>query len=284
MAKNNLTVFERIKSNYDNLRKSGKKLADLILKKPEDVIQMSISQLAKSAGLKSESTVVKFYRDIGFSSYHEFKVSLASDLAGKSIMHSYKDIFVDDDVDNVKQKFLSNVLRAFHDNFNNIPSKLIDEASKIISDSNRIICLGYGASAPIAKYAAFRFSTVDKEVFFSEDSHLNALVLSKLKTSDCILTISYSGETKDVIVPLQNKHDAKIISITSNKESSLGKISDIVFEIGIDEISMRTDALISRYIQMSIIDILFTVLAIKGGEEGLNKLINSRKSLSYLKF
>jgi len=284
MLKDELSVFERIKSNYDNLRKSGKKLADLVLKDPESVIKMSISQLTRAVGLKSESTVVKFYRDVGFKSYHEFKVSLASDLSGKSILHSYKDIFINDTVEEVKNKFLSNIIRAFHDNIKSIPGDLIDKASNIILEANRILCLGYGASAAVAKYAAFRFSVVDKEVFFSEDSHFNAMVLSKLKPTDCVIAISYSGESKDVVAPLQDKKEAKLISITSNKESLLGKISDIVFEIGVNEISMRTDALISRYIQMSIIDILFTVLAIKGGEDELNKLIDSRKSLSYLKF
>ncbi|SHH23645.1 MurR/RpiR family transcriptional regulator [Thermosipho atlanticus] len=284
MNKGQLTTFEKIKANYNSLSKAGKKLADFVLKNPEKVIRMSISELARIVGLKSESTVVKFYRNIGFSGYHDFKVSLAGDLAGKSILHSYKDIYINDSVDNVKKKFFSSTIRAFHDHLEKFTDKLLEEGAKILSSSNRIICLGYGASAAIAKYAAFRFSVFDKEIFFSEDSHFNALILRKLKENDCIIAISYSGETKDVIIPLEHRRGAKLIAITGNKESSLGKISDLVFEVKIEEISMRTDALISRYIQMAIIDILFTILVINGGEKVLNELTAARKSFSHLKF
>lgn len=161
---------------------------------------------------------------------------------------------------------------------------LLEDATKIISKAKRVICIGYGASAAIAKYAAFRFSVMSKEVFFSEDSHLNAVILSKLKPNDSVLAISYSGESKDVIIPLEHRKGAKVIAITGNKESFLGRISDVVFDVGVKEISMRTDALISRYMQMAIVDILFTVLAVKGGEEVLNELSDTRRCFSHLKF
>ncbi|AKI97759.1 MurR/RpiR family transcriptional regulator [Kosmotoga pacifica] len=277
-------TFERIRKAYKDLSKSGKKLANFVLENPEKVIRMSITQLARAVDLKSESTVVRFYRSLGFSGYHDFKVSLAGDLAGKSIVHSYRDIYIDDSTESVKKKFLSSTIRAFHDNEKKLSDDLLEDAVKIISEAERVICIGYGASAAIAKYAAFRFSVMSKDVFFSEDSHLNAVVLSKLKPVDCVLAISYSGESKDVIIPLEHRKGAKVIAITGNKESSLGRISDVVFDVGVKEISMRTDALISRYIQMAIVDILFTVLAVRGGEKVLKELSDTRRCFSHLKF
>jgi DNA-binding MurR/RpiR family transcriptional regulator len=74
------------------------KIANYILKNPQKVIMISICQLAMEGGAKIESSVVKFYRNLGFSGYHDFKFSLATEIAGKSFYYSYEDIAEDDDI------------------------------------------------------------------------------------------------------------------------------------------------------------------------------------------
>jgi len=45
-----------------------------VLNDPSKVIKMSISQLAKEAGARSEASVVRFYRTIGFESFSDLKL------------------------------------------------------------------------------------------------------------------------------------------------------------------------------------------------------------------
>ena len=53
---------------------------------------MSITELTHKTGTKSESTIVRFYRQLGFDSYHDFKVTLATEIAGNSFYHTFEDI------------------------------------------------------------------------------------------------------------------------------------------------------------------------------------------------
>jgi DNA-binding MurR/RpiR family transcriptional regulator len=278
-------TLSKINNQINEMTATSKKIAEYVLETPEDVLRMSITELAKAANVRSESSVVRFYRTLGFSGYHDFKVTLASELSGSSIVHTYEDVLIDDSISEVKRKVFSSCIRAFQENLNSLDEENLRKTVEVIDDSRQIICVGHGASASVANYAAFRFSLLGKDAFFIPDSHAYAVVLSKLKKDDMVLAVSYSGETRDIVLPLQKKSEgANIVALTGNKYSSLARISKINLLVNVKETAMRTDAMISRYIQLAIIDVLFSSLAIREGEESLNTLSDSRKSLAHLKF
>ena len=67
-----LPVMSLIRSKMGSMTKSQKRIAEFILANPVEVTRMSISQLTMDTGLKSESSVVRFYRTLGFGGYHDF--------------------------------------------------------------------------------------------------------------------------------------------------------------------------------------------------------------------
>ncbi|MFO7882174.1 MAG: MurR/RpiR family transcriptional regulator [Kosmotogaceae bacterium] len=278
-------TLNKIKNVLPELTATSKKIAEFVLETPDDVLKMSISELANAANVKSESSVVRFYRALGFSGYHDFKVTLAGEMSGSSIVHTYEDVLIDDTVSEVKRKVFSSCIRAFQDNLNSLDEENLYSAVELIEKSRQIICVGHGASASVANYAAFRFSLLGKDAFFIPDSHSYAIVFSKLKKNDMVLAVSYSGETRDIVLPLQRKFEGtNIVSLTGNSYSSLARISKVVLLSNVKETAMRTDAMISRCIQLAIVDVLFSSLAIREGEDSLNTLSDSRKSLAHLKF
>ncbi|HNS66830.1 MAG TPA: SIS domain-containing protein, partial [Mesotoga infera] len=121
---------------------------------------------------------------------------------------------------------------------------------------------------------------------YCPDSHTNAITLSKLKKDDCVFAISHSGESKDVVLPLQKvRNTVRIIALTGFIDSTLAKIADLCIVTSVpEEMNIRTDAIVSRCLQMVVVDSLFACLAVREGEESLDTLSLSRKSLSYLKF
>ncbi|WP_414674187.1 MurR/RpiR family transcriptional regulator, partial [Mesotoga sp. UBA5825] len=58
-----------------------KRIADAILQNPSETVNLSITQLMNRSKVGSESTIVRFYRQLGYESFHEFKVTLASEIA-----------------------------------------------------------------------------------------------------------------------------------------------------------------------------------------------------------
>jgi DNA-binding MurR/RpiR family transcriptional regulator len=69
-----MNVLQTIRENYRNLTKAEQQIADTILQNPRAVLECSISELSQISGVKSEASVVKFYRKIGLTSFQQFKV------------------------------------------------------------------------------------------------------------------------------------------------------------------------------------------------------------------
>jgi len=101
-----VNILAEIKQRLDSLPTVQQRIASYIIEHPQDVVRMSISHLAMETGAKSEASIVKFYRSLGFSGYHDFKVTLATQIAGSSFHKPdmANEIQVHDDIPSIRQK------------------------------------------------------------------------------------------------------------------------------------------------------------------------------------
>lgn len=292
MDKNKKIIFKKrapilpqLTRNHSSLPKIQQKIGKIILKNPVKAIKMSISRIAQEAGAKSEASVVHFYRSLGFESFSDFKVSLAAEISGKTFYHVYEDIKIDDDIEAIKNKIFSGSIKIINDNMNLIDSKALSDAVELIEKAKKIILIGFASSAAIAMYAHFYFCFLGFDCHFTSDAHVSSILTANLEKGDLIFAISYSGESRDVVIQAkQAKPLVKVIALTGFAESPLGKIADVCITTVSEEMNYRTDAMVSRIVQLAVVDTLFTSLAIRKGNVGLNDLLKARQSLSYLKF
>jgi RpiR family transcriptional regulator, carbohydrate utilization regulator len=282
---NNLPVLSLIRSKLSVMTPTQKRIAEYILSKPSEVIKMSISQLTAETGLKSESSMVRFYRTLGFSGYHDFKVTLATEIGGSSFYHTYEDIYIGDDTDMVKKKIFKGAIQTLHENITLIPSSSLQKAVDLIDSAERLFFLGYASSGAIAMEGFFKFSRLKSHCYFFSDSHINAALLSEPLSGDVLFCISHSGETKDVVIPAEHaKPTAKIIALTGSGDSPLAKIADVCITTYTEEVNYRTEVMISRIVQLSVIEVLFTACSLKKGPYTFERLSKARQALSYLKY
>jgi DNA-binding MurR/RpiR family transcriptional regulator len=278
-------ILSQLSRSNNSLPKVQEKIGEIILNNPSEAIKMSISKIAQKAGAKSEASVVHFYRRLGFESFSNFKVSLAAEISGNTFYHAHEDIKTDDDIDTIKNKIFSGSIKILNDNMDLIDSKSLNKAVEMIEKSRKIILIGFASSAAIAMYAHFYFSYLGFNCHFSTDSHVSSILTANLEKDDLIFAISYSGESKDVVIQAkQAKPLAKVIALTGFSDSPLGKIADVCITTISEEMNYRTDAMVSRIVQLAVIDTLFTSLAIRKGSAGLNNLLKARQALTYLKF
>ena len=274
-----------IKQHLKEMTPVQKKIAKFILKQPKIVVKMSISELTIESGAKSEASVVRFYRMLGYSGYHDFKVSLATEIAGKSFYRTYQDITLKDDLHTVKEKIFQGAMKTLHENLVALDNQLLNTAVQLIEGATRIIFLGYGTSGALAADAFFKFSRLGLNCHYSPDSHTNAVLLANPRYGDVIFCISYSGESMDVVKPLESiKPIVKVIALTGFSDSHLGKIADLCITNISEEMNYRTDAMITRIVQLAIIGTLYMTVAIRKGGDALERLSKTRQALSYLKY
>jgi len=112
--------------------------------------------------------------------------------------------------------------------------KLLREA---VEQRGKVVVLGVGKSGHIGeKIAATLTSTGATSVVLNS---LNALHgdLGVVSAGDVILTLSYSGETEELIriLPALARFDVRKIAITGNISSTLAKASDVVLDVSVTQ-------------------------------------------------
>ena len=68
-------MINKIEALRTDLRKSEKKVADLVLARPNMITGMSLADVAAKAGV-SQPTVLRFCRAVGCSGFQDLKIKL----------------------------------------------------------------------------------------------------------------------------------------------------------------------------------------------------------------
>lgn len=278
-------VIEEITRNMERLTPMQRHIGQYVLANPEQTFKMSISELTHKTGARSESTLVRFYRQLGYESYHDFKVTLATELAGDLFYHSSEDITAEDSVAMVKRKIFESTSVALHRNLVRLDDTLLEQAVDLICHCKRLIIIGFGTSGSIASDACFRFLRIGIHCFHYPDPHYSAVMLAEPQEGDVVLAISYSGESKGAVIPVKKARPlAKVIALTGAKDSPLGNIADVCIATETDELNYRTDAMVGLLVHSAIIGTIFTSVSLRLSPASLRSLEKTKQSLSYLKF
>ncbi len=278
-------LLPTIRQNLPAMSKTHQAIAKFITENPDKVVKMSISQLAKACGAKSEATIVRFYRQLDLSSYNDLKVTLAAELAENSYYRTYDDITGQDSMSTLTQKIFNGAIRALDANLSLLPTKILEDALDTLENAERAFFIGYAISAAMADMACFKFSKLLPNCRAMSDPHVSASVLALPRPGDVVFAISHSGESKDLIIQVEKiRPMVKVISLTGSADSPLYNVSDVAITSVSEEMTYRTDAALTRIVQMAIIETLYIGLCIRRGEPALSALETSYKSTSYLKY
>lgn len=286
-------LFATIRSRYNTLSKVQKNIADYILNNKSEVVRITISELAQKCNV-SEPTVIRFINKLDYSSYQTFRIDMAGELSkentnssssGIKIEDGYQNIEPDDDTEAVKQKVIASSACAINDLKNIINTDDLNKAVNLISEANSILFYGSGGSSVIAMDAYHKFMRIGKKVSFDLNSHFSLIKTYHLESKDVVVLISHTGESREVLECAENakKKGCKIIGITSYLNSALAKASDVVLFSSTYDLKYYTDAMVSRLIQLVILDMIFISVSLKMGDESKKMIKKSREAISVVK-
>jgi len=119
---------------------------------------------------------------------------------------------------------------------------LIDEqfelaTNLIMETKGRFIISGIGKSGIIGRKIAATLASTGTPSFFVHPAEAYHGDLGMITPEDTALLISYSGETEEVIrlIPILKQFGVKIISFAGEKNSTLGKNSDIFLDVSVEK-------------------------------------------------
>jgi len=286
--------FTEIRHKYNTLSTSQKLIADHILNDQKHAAMSTISELAKSCNV-SETTVVRFIKKLGYTSFQIFRIDMAHEFSEISynqksphklkIEDGYQDITVDDDVATINQKVIQSASIAINDLKSLIDAASIEAVVTLFTKADKILFYGSGGSEVIALDAYHKFLRLGLNVTTHSNSHLMMIQAAHLSQTNIAVLISHTGESREVLEIAENvkNQGATIIGITSYINSSLAKLSDIALFSSTNQLKYYTDAMVSRILQLVILDMIFVSVSLRLGDMGKESIYRSRKAISVAK-
>lgn len=130
------------------------------------------------------------------------------------------------------------VLKIEADELLNADVSGIDKAVDIIANTKgKLIVTGVGKSGLIGSKIAATLASTGTPSFFLHPTEALHGDLGMITKEDSVLAISYSGESEELIkiLPHIKRFDVKLIAMTGNRNSTLGKYADVVLNIKVSK-------------------------------------------------
>lgn len=271
------SVFSLIRTKYNTLSASQKDVADYVLSHADSVMMSSLSELASAIHV-SETTVIRFLRKLGYDSYQVFRVNIAQELSSGKAQNIYGEIRQDDGPDEVIRKVVESTARSITDSAEVISADMLDRAVKSILDARMVFIIGIGASAALAYDLEHKLLKLGITACFCHDPHMINIRCSTLGSHDVLVAFSHSGESREILdgVRCAKNGGSTVVSITSYPRSSLASLADALLLSSSQEMHYRSDSMISRIIQMTIIDMIYVECALRLGDRAHDYINRSR--------
>ncbi|MFI3200341.1 MAG: MurR/RpiR family transcriptional regulator [Eubacteriales bacterium] len=262
------SMIRDIQLYYNQFTKTEKKIADYVMEHSEEILFMSITDLADACKV-ADASVHRFCRTIGIKGYQEFKMKLSLSInmenshtqeTGKSIIENPTEATFEDTM-----KIGISVLEETR---KLLKVDDVEKAVTMMEESKRIYFFGIGDSLLSAREARNKFLRITNKVNCIDDPHMQAMVASMAGPEDLFIFISYSGSTKDnvYVTEIAQGVGAKIIAISRFLKSPLTNFTDVLLLCGVDEGPLEGGSIGAKFAQLYIIDVLFKEFYRRSGE------------------
>ena len=280
-------MLDRIKASLPSLAPAEQRVGKLVLQDPRAFANLPVTELADRAHV-SKPTVVRFCRSVGYDGLSDFKLKLAGSVS-EGVPFIHRSVDADDKTNDVAVKVIDNTVAAFLKYRNDASSFVIDQAVQALAQTHstgkRIEFYGVGNSGIVAQDAQHKFFRLGMNTIAYSDGHMQVMSASMLGQGDCVVVISNSGRTRDLMdaCDIAKKRGATTIVITASG-SPLATSGQIHLTADHPESYDRYSPMVSRLMHLLIIDILATTVALRIGETlqpALREMKNNLRNKRY---
>ncbi|MDZ4075708.1 MAG: SIS domain-containing protein [Hylemonella sp.] len=274
-------MLDRIRASLPSLAPAEQRVGQLVLADPRAFANLPVSELADRSHV-SKPTVVRFCRSMGYDGLSDFKLKLAGTVS-EGVPFIHRSVDVDDKTSDVVVKVIDNTVSAFLKYRNNASTAAIDKAAAVLAATyktgKRIEFIGAGNSGIVALDAQHKFFRLGVNTVAYSDGHMQVMSASLMGPGDCMVIISNSGRTRDLMdaCDIARKNGATTIVITTSG-SPLALAGHIHLAADHPEGYDRYSPMVSRLLHLMIVDILATCVALRIGGNRLQPMLKEMKN------
>jgi RpiR family carbohydrate utilization transcriptional regulator len=264
-------VLAQIRSALPALRPSDAKVARVVLDGPDAAMALTVAELAAAADV-SDATVIHFCKELGFSGFQHLKFALARDhVPVSSLLHEQQRLGSGSASADVVGDVLRSTVRAVEDVSGTLDLQQFDAVIDAIVRARRIVAIGALPSLMLAEDAAYRLATIGRAAEAPATDTAQRLACMLLEPGDLCLVISHTGATKQSFAALEAARaaGATTAAITSFARSRLAAEVDHALIAGAAAVSVRVEAMASRFAHLAVIDALYVAVVLRDEQRAL---------------
>jgi RpiR family carbohydrate utilization transcriptional regulator len=274
-------MLDRIQAALPSLAPAEQRVGKLCLADPRAFAKSPVSVLADRSHV-SKPTVVRFCRSVGYDGLADFKRKLAGTV-NEGVPFIHRSVDTDDKTSDVMVKVIDNTVAAFLKYRNEASTIALEKAVTALiaayEGKHRIQFFGVGNSGVVAQDAQHKFFRLGVHTVSFSDGHMQVMSASTLGPGDCVVVISNSGRTRDLMdaCDIARKNGATTIVITASG-SPLASAGHVHLSADHPESFDKYSPMVSRLLHLMIIDILATCVALRIDGNTLQPLLREMKS------
>ena len=273
-------MLDRIKASLPSLAPAEQRVGRLCLADPRAFAKLPVSELADRSHV-SKPTVVRFCRSVGYDGLSDFKLKLAGTV-NEGVPFIHRSVDVDDKIGDITVKVIDNTVAAFLKYRNEASTMAIERAVLAMVEAyktgRQVQFFGVGNSGIVAQDAQHKLFRLGVNTTAYSDGHMQVMSASIMRLGDCVVVISNSGRTRDLMdaCDIARKNGATTIVITASG-SPLASAGHIHLSADHPEGFDKYSPMVSRLLHLMIIDILVTAVALRIGSATLQPLLSEMR-------
>lgn len=234
-----------IKSMYPSLTKLEKEVAAYIFENYNKIVFTSLTEFAKECGV-GEATVFRFFKKLGFSGYHEFKINMAEQLRNPE----------ENDLSLKVPGTYQEIIQMLDDTKRLTSVENLKQVAQQIVDSQGVYLFGVGFSGLAAQGAQIRFMRLGYKSYVFSDQHAQLVSSHLMSPEDMAIAFSITGDTIQTIDWLNNakQNGVKTLAITNHSHSDITKIADTIIYTAGKEVAQEGSTLVTEMSQLYVIE------------------------------
>jgi len=271
-------VLSNIESSLDVLSRSERKVAEFVLADPARVLSMSIARVAQDAEV-SEPTVNRFCRSFDTSGFPDFKLRLAQSLASGPMLTAAM-VSEKDAMPEIFAKLTDKAMHSVQDLKSTLDIATLERAVDLFCQARQVAFFGMGASGSVARDAQHKFFRFNVPVVAYEDGLMQRMHAVSMKTGDLAVVISHTGRTRAMVEAATFARDAgaSVLALT-RADTPLSNIATLTVPVDVDENTELYIPMVSRLMQLLVLDVLVTGVAQKRGSDFQPHLARIKQAL-----
>ncbi len=261
-----------VAEHYNQLTKSGKRIADYFIQNQDEVAFMSAAEIAEELDL-SEPTMVRFARTLGFDSYPSMRVMLQAKVRNL-VNHSARirsrldDLRVSGDI---YERVVTSEIDFLTESLHTLDRNAFNAAVELLRVHQRVFVFGLGPSISLVDLLEIRLTRSARHVIplrtFGRELLEPLLLMTK---NDLLIAIGFHSVNPYLTLVLKwaHEHKAPAILITDTLGELVGKMATVTLAARRGPVS----AFHSLTVPMTIINTLLLALSSVDQEKIMNNL------------